>query len=101
MIEIADRVDNILRCYIKEGDAKITIKNKLTGYVNYLCSWLKVHNVVSRRNGPVDIWENIYDSVAFLLETNSKISQLFSLEVDIVDAGSGGGFPGLPLAIIF
>jgi 16S rRNA (guanine(527)-N(7))-methyltransferase RsmG len=77
------------------------IYDKFVGYVDCVNEWRESHNIISKKYEDNDIWENICDSInlVFLL-TPEILSQLKNGE-KIVDAGAGGGFPGIPLAIVF
>jgi len=68
-------------------------KAKLTEYLEQLLWWNKRVNLVSRDVSRETVWEHIRHSLL--------ISQLnvFNRSEIIVDAGTGGGLPGIPLAI--
>ena len=63
-------------------------KNQLDKFEELLLSWNKTHNLISKSQ-TANIKEHIEDSlsIAHLLGRN------------IMDLGSGGGFPGIPIAI--
>ena len=63
--------------------------NQLEEYKAHLIEWNKTHNLISKKQA-LNIESHIADSLI--------ISS--SLNKNIVDLGSGGGFPGIPLAII-
>ena len=63
-------------------------KKQILEYENHLISWNKTHNLVSKSQAS-NLKEHINDSLI--------ISPL--LEDQIMDLGSGGGLPGIPLAI--
>ena len=63
--------------------------NQLAEYKAHLIAWNKTHNLISKKQA-LNIESHIADSLI--------ISS--SLNKNIVDLGSGGGFPGIPLAII-
>ena len=62
--------------------------NQLAEYKAHLIAWNKTHNLISKKQA-LNIESHIADSLI--------ISS--SLNKNIVDLGSGGGFPGIPLAI--
>ena len=62
--------------------------NLLAEYKAHLVAWNKTHNLISKKQA-----QNIEDHIADSL----IISPL--LKKSIVDLGSGGGLPGIPLAI--
>jgi 16S rRNA (guanine(527)-N(7))-methyltransferase RsmG len=63
-------------------------KELLTKYKLLLAAWNKTHNLVSK-NQIHNIEEHIQDSLVIAQHINKNV----------VDLGSGGGLPGLPLAI--
>ena len=62
--------------------------NQLADYKAHLIAWNKTHNLISKKQA-----NNIESHIADSLIISS------SLNKNIVDLGSGGGFPGIPLAI--
>ena len=62
--------------------------NQLADYKAHLIAWNKTHNLISKKQA-----NNIESHIAESLIISS------SLNKNIVDLGSGGGFPGIPLAI--
>ena len=66
----------------------------LDAYVLYILSWNRKINLISRRDEE-NVWSrHILGSIAFLFNYRIKSSS------EIVDVGSGGGLPGVPLAIM-
>lgn len=80
-----------------ENINKLFIKNesKLREYANLLLWWNKRINLVSRSSNKSNIIDHIKHSL-FLSSLN-----IFSQTDDFIDAGTGGGLPGLPLSICF
>ena len=62
--------------------------NLLADYKAHLIAWNKTHNLISKKQAH-NIDSHIADSLIISSSLNKKI----------VDLGSGGGFPGIPLAI--
>ena len=62
--------------------------NLLAKYKAHLAAWNKTHNLISKKQA-----QNIDDHIADSLIISSALNK------NIVDLGSGGGFPGIPLAI--
>lgn len=77
------------------------IVNKLVDYVDLLYKWSRTHNLVSSYYSRKEIWENIYDSVAECWHINQVFIRINFGKLNIVDAGAGGGFPGIPLSLLF
>src|SRR5690606_6676610 len=46
------------------------------------------------------LWDSVYDSICLYLPIKNIISVNLRRDECIVDAGSGGGLPGIPLAIL-
>lgn len=99
--EVIARIDEILGNVFSDKSNRKTSLNKLREYFFFLCKWQDVHNVVSRRNADEDIWNNICDSIILAKEKDGPIFRSILKENNIADAGSGGGFPGVPLSIVF
>lgn len=98
---IVYRVEALIDRVYSDESERLVIKNKINDYVNYLLQWVTTHNVVSRKNTVDDIWLNVFDSLAFVEKKNGVVFQQIIRENAVVDAGAGGGFPGIPLAIFF
>lgn len=82
-----------------EDANRIVEKFKL--YVNFLNKWSQTHNVVSRKLSEHELWENILDSIFLISKIKILFSRFVNSNKEILDAGSGSGFPGIPLAIVF
>lgn len=67
--------------------------NKLIEFLCDIKNWGRIHNIVSGNFSQEDLLENLFDSLV-------GGSFLF-LKERVYDAGSGGGFPAIPLAILF
>ncbi|MCF6325856.1 MAG: 16S rRNA (guanine(527)-N(7))-methyltransferase RsmG [Devosiaceae bacterium] len=68
-------------------------KSDLEKYKNLLIKWQKVQNLVSRETLN-DIWRRHFDDSLQILECFPENAS------KILDIGSGGGFPAVPLAIV-
>lgn len=86
---------NVSRETFKEVDKLIEEHREvMEAYLDKLLWWNQKINLVSRDVSRETIWEHIRHS---LVVTGLESYQQSSL---VVDAGTGGGLPGLPLAIV-
>ncbi len=85
-------IDNIVKYFPELEEKKL---QKLKNFAELVIEWNQKINLISRN----DI-ENIY--VRHILHSLSiaKVTQ-FNKGCRILDVGTGGGFPGIPLAILF
>lgn len=73
-------------------DADLTIQNKMRDFISLLLKWNSVYNLTSITE-PRDIVDlHIIDSLSI---RNELVGSHF------LDVGSGGGFPAIPLAILY
>jgi len=79
--------------FFKTDELISKYQEKLESYLNQLLWWNKRVNLVSRDVSRETIWEHIRHSLVL------SQFEIFQSEDLIVDAGTGGGLPGLPLAI--
>lgn len=86
-----DRLQTFLKKELKIED--FGIFEKFEEYNKLLMEWNSKINLVSRKQESIE--NNIINSIFFL--TKYKLPEKFSL----VDIGTGGGFPGIPLKIIY
>lgn len=68
-------------------------KAKLGEYCQYLLEWNQKINLISRKSEVKVIKEG-------LIESLSLMEVMYEFDGDVLDIGSGGGFPGLVLAIM-
>lgn len=76
-----------------DNEEIMAMADKFVEYYYCICKWQNTHNIISDKLNRENLLENICDSVvggSFLLLKNK-----------VYDAGSGGGFPGVPLAILY
>ena len=75
---------------------------KFCYFGNELLNWNKTHNLTSITD-PIDvIAKHFLDSLVLSAYINSGKNQIEPNEdMQILDVGSGAGFPGIPLAILF
>lgn len=65
---------------------------KLMAYLDLLAKWNKIHNLTAIRDPLQAVSHHLLDSLAVLRE-------LTGLAGALADVGSGGGLPGIPIAI--
>ncbi|MBN3859010.1 16S rRNA (guanine(527)-N(7))-methyltransferase RsmG [Neisseriaceae bacterium PsAf] len=68
-----------------------TAELKLLQYIDLLYKWNQTYNLTALRNKFQMLTHHIFDSLSILKELNDSKS--------LVDVGSGGGVPGIPIAI--
>ena len=65
--------------------------NKLLDYVDLLQKWNKAYNLTAVRERPAILIQHLLDSLSIVPHLPPG---------DLLDVGSGGGLPGIPLAIL-
>jgi len=88
-----------IRQLLEEGVAALQLNlnpdqyNQLMSYLDLLIKWNGVYNLTSVRNPPDMVRQHLLDS----------LSAVFAFEhaKNILDVGSGGGLPGIVLAIVY
>src|SRR5688572_16971761 len=93
--EIVEKIEVLVTSIISQENEANQALNRLRNYVESVWFWGETHNVISRNYSEIDVWENVYDSICLTTKLNFDLSKF------ILDAGTGGGFPGIPLAILF
>jgi len=66
---------------------------KLAAYLALLAKWNRTHNLTAIRNPERMVTHHVFDALAVLPHLPARAG------VRVLDVGSGGGVPGLPLAI--
>lgn len=94
MIDIKDAIKSLVRKEINLEQFKLNddIYYKFEKYISCIINWAKSHNIVSSKFSRKEIIENILDSIAG--------ASFLSFSSPVYDAGSGGGFPGVAIALI-
>lgn len=86
---------NILKKFLSD-ELHLDPENYLPGFILYeklLLEWNSKINLISRKSNSIE--EHVLNSIFFL--TKYKLDNVKS----IADIGTGGGFPGIPLKILF
>lgn len=86
-----ERLITFLRDEFSISDEKII--NDFSLYNDLILKWNSKINLISRKQESIE--KNILDSLYFLTKHSLKGDER------IIDAGTGGGFPGIPLKIIY
>lgn len=73
-------------------DDRIGLAEKLSQFVDALIKWNKTYNLTAIKEPDQIVSHHILDSLSVFSYVNGS---------SIIDIGSGGGFPGIPLALIF
>lgn len=100
-LEIINLVKSRIKKFIKPCDSYDLIENKIIDYAAYFKRWMKIHNISSRKTSEEEIWINIYDSLLWITGDKSLILDVFNSSKFVVDAGAGGGFPGIIIATFY
>lgn len=88
--EISDQISSgIQEMGLTVSDNQIA---KLTNYVTLFDKWNKAYNLSAIRSVPEMVSRHILDSLSVVPYIQTE---------NIIDVGTGGGLPGIPLAIIF
>ncbi len=67
-------------------------QEQLLAYLGLMQKWNKAYNLTAIRDSQQMLVRHLLDSVAIVPHVNSD---------ELIDVGSGGGLPGIPLAILF
>jgi 16S rRNA (guanine527-N7)-methyltransferase len=87
------------RQLLEQGVAELQLNlqpnqlNQLMSYLELLIKWNGVYNLTSVRNPPDMVRQHLLDSLAAAFA--------FSQAKNVLDVGSGGGLPGMVLAIVY
>jgi 16S rRNA (guanine527-N7)-methyltransferase len=85
-------IENILKYFPDLSDVQI---KQLAGLMDIYSKWNSKINVISRKD-----FDNFYIHHVLHSLSVAKFTE-FAAGTRILDAGTGGGFPGIPLAIVF
>ena len=73
-------------------DATAQQQEQLLAYLGLMQKWNKAYNLTAIRDPQQMLVRHLLDSIAIVPHINSD---------ELIDVGSGGGLPGIPLAILF
>jgi 16S rRNA (guanine527-N7)-methyltransferase len=76
-----------------ELDADVGMRAKLSQYIALLDKWNRTHNLTAIRDPEQMVSHHLLDSLAVLAHLPKQT------HLRVLDIGSGGGLPGIPLAI--
>ncbi len=71
---------------------------QLLTYIELLSKWNKVYNLTSIKDKEQMVILHLLDSLA-ILKKMTAIADQFSHPLTVIDVGTGGGLPGIPLSI--
>lgn len=74
--------------------------NTLQLYLQQLNRWNKTYNLTALRDPELMLVQHIFDSLAVVPAVQAIAKNKTSEELKIVDVGSGGGLPGVVLAVM-
>ncbi len=90
--QVRDTVEDMFKTLnLKNGDARQ--KETITKYILLILEWLQIVRLTGEKNADGIIWQQVYDSLYLL-----KLTDL-NKGLEVIDLGSGGGLPGIPLKI--
>lgn len=96
-----EKIFDIIDCLNTSEDERSIVRKNLYEYVDLISHWQETHNLISQNLSSDDIWENVYDSIVAFREFLLIDAGVDNANHKIIDAGSGGGFPGVPISIVF
>lgn len=74
---------------------------KLSEFVDLVVGWNRTHNITSKIYSKNDVWLSVLDSIYGGSYLRSNLCHAQAGGRKIIDAGAGGGVPGIPLAIVY
>lgn len=78
-------------------DAQITA---LLEFAALLLRWNRVHNLTAIRSADELLTHHLLDSLSLVRPLRDQLGDATGDAVEVLDVGSGGGLPGIPLAIV-
>lgn len=72
----------------------------LLGYLALIQKWNKVYNLTAVRSSADMLTHHLLDSLAVVLPLRAQLQAMGLTEGRLLDVGSGGGLPGVVLAIV-
>jgi 16S rRNA (guanine527-N7)-methyltransferase len=81
-------------------DLKPEQVDHLLGYMALIQKWNKVYNLTAVRNPADMLTHHLLDSLAVVLPLRAQLQVMGLTEGRLLDVGSGGGLPGVVLAIV-
>lgn len=99
--DLSQSIKAVLMAFFASANEADLAIAKIEQYVNLMHYWNSIHNISSTKNNPSGWLENVHDSIATILQEKDLEALFYESKNYILDAGAGGGFPGIPLAIIF
>ena len=72
----------------------------LVDFAALLLRWNRVHNLTAIRSADELLTHHLLDSLSLVRPLRDQLGDAAGDAVEVLDVGSGGGLPGIPLAIV-
>ena len=79
----------------------LALETKLSEFINLVVDWNRSHNIASKKYNECDVWLSVLDSIYGGSYLRWNFGEAQERGHKIIDAGVGGGVPGIPLAIVY
>lgn len=96
-ISFESRLEHVIKSYGLEVSAEQ--KTCLLNYLEQLSKWNKTYNLTAIRNQDQALVQHLFDSLSIVRPLQIKMQSHGITQPKIMDVGSGGGLPGVILAI--
>ena len=95
------RTDRLNQAIVTMGlSLEVEQRTTLLNYLDELSKWNKTYNLTAIRNAEQALIQHVFDSLSVVKPLKEKLRENGCLTPQIMDVGSGGGLPGVVLAIV-